>query len=210
MRRFVLFVLVLSAGAADFAAGAPQNAIDSPPAEVVLSGPASMPLFRKGHGVMFTAVVVNRSDKPIAFVPPRRDWPDEHRLTWEAMDEKGRPVVPLPDNSIWCDVQGVMHMGPLPALQPPNPKPRQIQDADLIMLQPGERYPIAGLADPSFSLKFLKPGVYRVQLSFEFDPAHYRLSKGSKNAAALKNAVSLYAVSLPLTVKLTSAIRVQK
>ena len=161
-----------------------------------------MPLFRKGHGVIFTAALVNHSDKPIAFVPPRRDWPDEHRLTWNATDEKSRPVDPLPDYSIWCDVHGVMHMGPVPELQAPISKPRQIQDADLIILSPGESYPIAGLADPTFSLKFLRRGVYRVQLSFEFDPAHYRLAKGSKNAATLKNADSIYAASNALAVHL--------
>jgi hypothetical protein len=78
--------------------------------------------------------------------------------------------------------------------------PKQIHESDVVMLQPGERYEIAGLADPSFALKFLRRGVYQISLSYTFDSSRYELPKNSKNAAALKAAGFLSFTSNTLAV----------
>jgi hypothetical protein len=159
-----------------------------------------MPLFRKGHGVTFRAMLINRSNSPLVFVPPRRDWSRERQIEWEAVDAKGRWIDRLPNWFIWCDVHGVMRAERRDFVQVLGGPPKQVQDSDVVILQPGEQYEIAGLADPSFALNFLKRGVYQVSLAYTFDPSRYQLPKASKNAAALKSAGFLSLTSNTLTV----------
>ena len=64
--------------------------------------------------------------------------------------------------------------------------PRLIRDADLVVLQPGERYELKSLADPWFSLNFRRHGIYTLSLHFAFASSHYELPKNSHYASALK------------------------
>ena len=170
--------------------------------ELVISGPATMPLFRKGHGEKFTAVLINRSKKPVAFVPPHRDWAEEIFTTWDATDAKGRYVSRIPQYQIYCII-ATMYQRTIFAptiLDPKNPK--IIEDKDLLILQPGEQFEFQGIADPSFSLNFPGRGAYQVTLAYTFYPEHYLMAPGSKKAALLKNSPSICAISSPLAVTL--------
>jgi len=170
--------------------------------ELVISGPATMPLFRKGHGEKFTAVLINRSKKPVAFVPPHRDWAEEIFTTWDATDAKGRYVSRIPQYQIYCII-ATMYQRTIFAptiLDPKNPK--IIEDKDLLILQPGEQFEFQGIADPSFSLNFPRRGPYQITLGYEFYPEHYVMAPGSKKAALLKNAPSISATSNALALTL--------
>jgi hypothetical protein len=202
VRRFLALAIVLFAAVGGAARGASQGAEEEPSAELVLSGPVEMPLFRRGHGVAFRAVLVNRSSSPFLFVPPHRDWSEERQLEWQAVDAKGRWIDRLPNYLIWCDVHGVMRAERRDMVQVIGGPPKRIQDSDVVILQPGEQDEIAGLADPSFKLNFLKTGVYQLSLAYTFDPSRYELPRGSKNAAALKRAGYLSLTSNALTVAL--------
>jgi hypothetical protein len=184
--------------------GAPDEATGAVSVELALSGPTAMPLFRKGHGVTFHAVLINRSKSPIVFVPPHKDWSDDQQLEWQAVDAKGHVVYRLPEYGLWCDVHGVMHMGPVSEVLPTASAaaPRTIKDGDVVVLQPGEQYEIAGLADPSFALRFPRRGVYQISLAYTFDPSRYKLPRTSKNAASLKTTgyLSLTSNTLPLLI----------
>lgn len=205
MRRLLQLVLVLFAGLAGTSLGASQESpkpAETPSAEMVLSGPAEMPLFRKGHGVTFHAALINRSNSPLVLVPPHRDWPEERQIEWQAVDAKGHWLDRLPNWFIWCDVHGVMRAERRDFVQVLGGPPKQIQDSDVVILQPGEQYEFAGLADPSFALNFLTRGVYQISLAYTFDPSRYELPKASKNAAVLKSAASVSFTSNTLTVAL--------
>jgi hypothetical protein len=202
VQRYLPLALVLLLGVAGFSLGAAKPAGEAVPAELVLSGPSEMPLFRKGRGVTFHATLINRSDSPLIFVPPHKDWLEERQLEWQAIDAKGRWIDRQPNYFIWCDVHGVMRAERHDFVRVIGGPPRQIQDSDVVILQRGERYEIEGLADPSFALNFLKRGVYQVSLSYSFDPSRYELPKDSKSASALKNAVSLSLTTNTLTVEI--------
>ena len=207
-----LVASALSLAAADGACG--QSAADgsAPDVAVVLSGASLLPLISKGRAPSFHAVVVNRSSAPAVFVRPHADWPEEQRLEWHAYYSDKRAIARFPDNVveverlpndvIWCDPHGVMRAEPAEFFYANQRKaPREIQDADLVILQPGESYEIPWLSDPTFVLKFLKRGAYGVNVSFEFDPTRYRLAAGSKHAAAFAQAKAFYLSSN--TVSLT-------
>jgi hypothetical protein len=170
--------------------------------ELVISGPATMPLFRKSHGEKFTAVLINRSTKPIAFVPPHRDWDEEIFTTWDATDAKGRCVTRIPHYQMFC-VIATMYQRTIfaPTLLDPS-HPKTIEDKDLLILQPGEQFELPGIADPSFNLNFPRRGTYQVTLAYSFYPEHYVVAPGSKKAALLKDAPSISATSNPLALTL--------
>jgi hypothetical protein len=175
----------------------------APPIELIIAGPDTVPLPRKDWRPRFTAVLINRSNDLVVFVPPRNDWYGERRLEWQAVDSKGRWLDRQPNYAIECDVHGVMRMvpdfpAPLLAIQ----TPKQIRDADLVVLQPGERYELKNLADPWFSLNFRRHGIYTLSLHFAFASGHYELPKNSQYASALKNGSPIEANSneLRLTI----------
>lgn len=175
----------------------------SPAVELIIVGPDAVPLPRKDWRPRFTATLINRSKDAVVFVPPRNDWYGERRLEWQAVDSKGRWLDRQPNYAIECDVHGVMRMvpdlpAPLLAVEPP----RQIRDADLVVLQPGERYELKSLADPWFSLNFRRHGVYTLSLHFSFASGHYELPKNSQYASALKrsSAIEVSSNELKLTI----------
>lgn len=159
----------------------------TPAVELIIAGPDTVPLPRKDWRPRFTAVLINRSNDAVVFVPPRNDWYGERRLEWQAVDSKSRWLDRQPNYAIECDVRGVMRMvpdlpAPLLAVEPP----RQIRDADLVVLQPGERYELKSLADPWFALNFRRHGTYTLSLHFAFASGHYELPKNSRYASALR------------------------
>ena len=171
-----------------------QQAVEGKAAlELVLSGPEKMPLFRRGRGVTFHAVLVNRSQAPVTLVRPHKEWFEEHPQ-WSAFDERGRSVERLPTYQMECL--------PLPTCPSVAPQPLPIRDDDLLVLKPGESYEIVGLYDPSFSLKFLNRGVYHVSLAYTFDPSHYRLPESSRKSEALKGASFLSVASNALQLRI--------
>src|SRR5580704_14954130 len=182
--RFRTFLIALVALAAAFLlasfarpdARGQQNSVPELPVsqesaqlELVIAGPEAVPLPRKHWRPLFTAVLINHSKEPVVFAPPRNDWYGERRLEWQAVDSKGRWLNRQPNYAIECDVHGVMRSvpdlpAPLLAVEPP----RQIRDADLIVLLPGGRYELKSLADPWFSLNFRRHGLYTISLHFAF------------------------------------------
>jgi hypothetical protein len=182
---------------------AKQDIPGQAPIELIIAGPDTVPLPRKDWRPRFTAVLINRSNDLVVFVPPRNDWYGERRLEWQAVDSKGRWLDRQPNYAIECDVHGVMRMvpdlaAPLLAIR----APKQIRDADLVVLQPGERYELKNLADPWFSLNFRRHGIYTLSLHFAFASGHYELPKNSQYASALKNSSLIEANSneLRLTI----------
>lgn len=171
----------------------PQLLAASPqPLELVITGPETVPLPRKNWRPLFTAVLINRSDKTVVFVPPRNDWYGERRIEWQALNAKGEWLDRQPNYAIECDVHGVMRSVPdVPAVLLTAEPPRQIRDADIVVLQPGESYAIKSLADPWFSLNFRRHGVYTLSLHFSLASEHYALPKHSRHLAALKESSSI-------------------
>jgi hypothetical protein len=80
--------------------------------------------------------------------------------------------------------------------------PRQIRDADLIVLLPGGRYELKSLADPWFSLNFRRHGLYTLSLHFAFASSHYELPKNSQYASALKKSSLIDVSSNELTLNI--------
>jgi len=182
---------------------AKQDIPGQAPIELIIAGPDTVPLPRKDWRPRFTAVLINRSNDLAVFVPPRNDWYGERRLEWQAVDSKGRWLDRQPNYAIECDVHGVMRMVPdLPAPLLAIQAPKQIREADLVVLQPGERYELKNLADPWFSLNFRRHGIYTLSLHFAFASGHYELPKNSQYASALKNSSLIEANSneLRLTI----------
>ena len=182
---------------------AKQDIPGQAPIELIIAGPDTVPLPRKDWRPRFTAVLINRSYDLVVFVPPRNDWYGERRLEWQAVDSKGRWLDRQPNYAIECDVHGVMRMVPdLPAPLLAIQAPKQIRDADLVVLQPGKRYELKNLADPWFSLNFRRHGIYTLSLHFAFASGHYELPKNSQYASALKNSSLIEANSneLRLTI----------
>ena len=173
------------------------------PIELIIAGPDTVPLPGRDWRSRFTAVLVNRSNDLVVFVPPRNDWYGERRLEWQAVDSQGHWLDRQPNNVIECDVRGVMRMVPdVPAPLLTTQALRQIRDADLVVLRPGERYALKNLADPWFSLNFRRHGTYTLSLHFAFASGHYELPKNSQYASALKNSRLIEATSneLKLTI----------
>lgn len=157
--------------------------------ELVIAGPDTVPLPRKDWRPLFTAVLANRSDKTVVFVPPRNDWYGERRLEWQALDvKKGEWLDRQPNYAIECDVHGVMRMVPdLPAELLTAEPPREIRDADLVVLPPGEKYELKSLADPWFALNFRRHAIYTLSLHFSLTSEHYALPKTSLYTTALRD-----------------------
>lgn len=175
----------------------------TPQLELVINGPEAVPLPRRDWRQRFTAVLINRSDETVVFVPPRNDWYGERRLEWQAVDSKGRWLDRQPNYAIECDVHGVMRSVPdLPASWLTGEPARQIREADLVVLQPGKSYAIKSLADPWFSLNFRRHDAYTLSLDFGFVSNHYELPKNSRYVAALKKSSAIYVHSneLKLTI----------
>jgi hypothetical protein len=175
----------------------------APAVELIIAGPDMVPLPRKDLRQRFTAVLINRSNDAVVFVPPLNDWYGERRLEWQAVDSKGRWLNRQPNYAIECDVHGVMRSvpdlpAPLLAVEPP----RQIRDADLIVLLPGGRYELKSLADPWFSLNFRRHGLYTLSLHFAFASSHYELPKNSQYASALKKSSLIDVSSNELTLNI--------
>jgi hypothetical protein len=214
--RFRTFLIVFFALAAAFLlasfatpdARGQQNTVPELPVsqesaqlELVIAGPEVVPLPRKHWRPLFTAVLINHSKEPVVFAPPRNDWYGERRLEWQAVDSKGRWLDRQPNYAIECDVHGVMRAVPdLPAPLLDTQAPKQIRDADLIVLQPGEKYELKSLADPWFSLNFRRHGVYTLSLHFSLASEHYALSKNSPYPEALKNSSHIEVSSNELTL----------
>jgi hypothetical protein len=169
--------------------------------ELVIAGSAAVPLPRNAWRPIFTAVLINHSKETVVFVPPRNDWYRERRLEWQAVDSKGRWLDRQPNYAIECDVHGVMRAVPdLPAPLLDTQAPKQIRAADLIVLQPGEKYELKSLADPWFSLNFRRHGVFTLSLHFSLASEHYALPKNSPYAEALKNSSHIGIKSNELTL----------
>jgi hypothetical protein len=212
--RTLLIVFVALAAAlllASFAtpeARGQQNAVPELPVsqestqlELVIAGPEAVPLPRKDWRPLFAAVLINHSQEPVVFVPPRNDWYRERRLEWQAVNSKGRWLDRQPNYAIECDVHGVMRAVPdLPAPLLDTQAPKQIRDVDLVVLQPGETYDLKSLADPWFSLNFRRHGVYTLSLHFSLASEHYALPKNSPYAEALKNSSHIEVSSNELTL----------
>lgn len=173
-----------------------------PDVELVISGPATMPLFVKGRAEKFNAVLINRSPKPVVFVPPHPEWPEEVWTTWDATDAKGRSVSRLPQYEIFC-IGTTMYQKTIFAPTMIDPKhPKTIEDRDLVILQPGEKFELPGIAAPSLYVSFPKRTTYQVTLGYEFNPEHYVMAGGSQKAALLKNAPAISVTSNALTLTL--------
>jgi hypothetical protein len=214
--RFPTFLIVVVAHAATFmlASSATPDALGQQSAapklavsqeltqlELVIAGPEAVPLPRKDWRPLFTAVLINHSKEPVVFLPPRTDWYGERRLEWQAADSKGRWLDRQPNYAIECDVHGVMRAVPdLPTSLLDTQAPKQIRDADLIVLQPGEKYELKSLADPWFSLNFRRHGVYMLSLHFSLASEHYALPKNSPYAEGLKNSSHIEVSSNELTL----------
>jgi len=216
--RFRTFLIVLVAHAATFmlASSATPDTLGQQSAvpklavsqeltqlELVIAGPEAVPLPRKYWRPLFTAVLVNHSKEPVVFVPPRNDWYAERRLEWQAANSKGRWLDRQPNYAIECDVHGVMRAVPdLPAPLLATQSPKQIRDADLIVLQPGEKYELKSLADPWFALNFRRHSMYTLSLHFSLASEHYALPKNSPYAEALENSshIEVSSNELPLTI----------
>jgi hypothetical protein len=169
----------------------------APELELVITGPDAVPLPRKNWQPLFTAVLTNRSNEMIVFVPPRSDSYSygERRLEWQAVDPGGRWIDRQPNYAIEC-VHGVMRAvpdlpGPLLSAVPA----RQIVDADLVVLRPGESYAIKSLADPWFALNFRRHAEYTLSLRFSLASEHYQLPKNSRYTEALKKSSGLEVAS---------------
>src|SRR5579862_7850241 len=80
----LLAALLLTSGLAHAQGQQEPNATSpaqaAPRLELVLTGPESVPLPRKNWRPLFTALLINRSNEAIVFVPPRNDWYGERRL----------------------------------------------------------------------------------------------------------------------------------
>src|ERR1700674_2152507 len=213
LRTFLIVLVALAAAflLASFAtpdALGQQNAVPELPVsqestqlELEIAGPEAAPLPRKAWRPLFAAVLINHSKEPVVFVPPRNDWYGERRLEWQAVDSKGRWLDRQPNYAIECDVHGVMRAVPdLPAPLLDTQAPKQIRDADLIVLQPGETYDLKSLADPWFSLNFRRHGVYTLSLLFSRASEHYARPKNSPYAEALKNSSHIEVSSNELTL----------
>ena len=127
---------------------------------------------------------------------------EEIFTTWDATDAKGRYVSRIPQYQIYCII-ATMYARPILAptlIDPQNPK--TIQDKDLVILQPGEQFELAGIADPSFTLNFPRRGPYEVMLSYQFYPEHYVMVTGSKKADLLKRAAVISTTSKTFTLTL--------
>jgi hypothetical protein len=214
--RFRTFLIALVALAATFLLASfstpdaldQQNAVpklavsqESTRLELVIAGPEAVPLPRKDWRPRFTAVLINHSKEPVAFLPPRNDWYGERRLEWQAADSKGRWLDRQPNYAFECDVHGVMRAVPdLPAPLLDTQAPKQIRDADLIVLQPDEKYELGSLADPWFSLNFRRHSVYTLSLHFSLASEHYALPKNSPYVEALKNSSHIEVRSNELTL----------
>lgn len=214
--RFRTFLIALVALAATFLLASfstpdalgQQNAVpklavsqESTRLELVIAGPEAVPLPRKDWRPRFTAVLINHSKEPVAFLPPRNDWYGERRLEWQAADSKGRWLDRQPNYAIECDVHGVMRAVPdLPAPLLDTQAPKQIRDADLIVLQPDEKYELGSLADPWFSLNFRRHSVYTLCLHFSLASEHYALPKNSPYVEVLKNSSHIEVRSNELTL----------
>lgn len=214
--RFRTFLIALVALAATFLLASfstpdaldQQNAVpklavsqESTRLELVIAGPEAVPLPRKDWRPRFTAVLINHSKEPVAFLPPRNDWYGERRLEWQAADSKGRWLDRQPNYAIECDVHGVMRAVPdLPAPLLDTQAPKQIRDADLIVLQPDEKYELGSLADPWFSLNFRRHSVYTLSLHFSLASEHYALPKNSPYVEVLKNSSHIEVRSNELTL----------
>jgi hypothetical protein len=202
--RFRTRTILVAAVAAQFlpgiaSAGGQQGSspklpvqVQSPQLELMIAGPEAVPIPRRDWRQRFTAVLINRSNETIVFVPPRNDWYGERRLEWQALDSRGEWLDRQPNNVIECDVHGVMRMVPdIPAVLLTAEPPKQIREADLVVLQPGESYAIKSLADPWFALNFRRHGVYTLSLHFSPASEHYALPKNSHFVTALKNSSSI-------------------
>jgi hypothetical protein len=177
-------------------ASSAELAQDARKLELVITGPDTVPLPRGNWRPRFTAVLTNRSDEVIVFVPPRHDWYGERRLAWQAVDSHGHWMDRQPNYAIECDPQGVMRAVPdLPAPMLTAVPPRQIADADLVVLQPGESYQLKSLADPWFALNFRKHAEYTLSLRFSLVSEHYQLPKNSQYTKALKKSSTLEVAS---------------
>lgn len=202
LRVLVLFVAFAFVLAPVNAPSRPQDKM--PRVELLLSGPEQMPLFYNGRAAKFTAFLVNRSRSPVVFIPPRKEWPEERWTKWQAVDANGRGIHDIPLDLTWCDVHGVMRTQHIEGDQPINTlsDPKQIQDSELVTLQPGEKYEFPDSGDPRFFLKFPKRGKYKINLVYLFQPDHYRLPESSLRTSDLQKAPWLYATSNTLTITL--------
>jgi hypothetical protein len=214
--RFRTFLIVLVALAAAFLlanfatpdalgqqSAVPELTVSQEPTqlELVIAGPEAVPMPRKDWRPLFTAVLINHSKEAVVFLPPRNDWYGERRLEWQAADSKDRWLDRQPNYAIECDVQGVMRVVPdLPAPLLDTQAPKQIRDADLIVLRPGEKYELKSLADPWFSLNMRRHDVYTLSLHFTLASEHYALPKNSLYAEALKNSSHIEVSSNELTL----------
>jgi hypothetical protein len=196
---WLIAVALLAAGSSHANSRQVATATDlaetTPKLELVITGPDAVPLPRKDWRPVFTAVLTNRSNEVIVFVPPRNDWYGERRLEWHAVDSVGRWLSRQPNYAIEC-VHGVMRAvpdlpGPLLTAVPP----RQIADADLVVLQPGESYQLKSLADPWFALNFRRHAEYTLTLRFSLASEHYQLPKNSRFTEALKKSSALEVAS---------------
>lgn len=206
--RPLLSALLLAASLAPHARGQ-QDAPNVPAVqevrqlELVITGPETVPVHRGDLRRPFTATLVNRSSVPIVFVPPHSAWYGERRLEWVAVDSQGRSLDRQPNYAIECNPQGVMRAVPdLPAPILGSLPPKQIREADVVVLQPGEEYKFRGLTDPWFSLNFRRHGVYELTLRFSTASERYVLPKNSPYAAALKDSsgIAVSSNDLRLTI----------
>lgn len=207
--RFSLSAFLLAAFLAPHTLGQ-QNAPNLPAVqeanqlELVIAGPETVPVPRGASRQPFTAILVNRSSAPIVFVPPHSSWYRERRLEWVAIDSQGRTVGRQPNDVIECDVHGVMRAVPaLPAQILGSQPPKQISEADVVVLQPGEKYEFRSLADPWYSLNLHKHDIYTLALHFSPASDHYALPKNSPYAGALKNSdgIDVSSNELKLTIR---------
>jgi hypothetical protein len=169
-----------------------------PHIELVIRGPKSF-----GNGAIpFTATLINRSKTPLTVVPPKEDWYDEFWVIWTVSDPSGRELSHEPKSFVWCDGLA-FHAQTIP--EPGvflSPKPRLIQDSDLVTLQPGQKLKFCSLGNPAQFFRMKQRGEYKVMLQFKFDPSHFVLPSGSPKAAELKTALPLDLASNTLTVTL--------
>jgi len=119
----------------------------SSPLELQISGPR---LIHRGEKLQFKAVVVNRSQRPVAFAFRQGGWDCDGVFRWTITDTADRLLpTPEPVRGICCLTSAV-------------------REDEIVVLQPGEKRETPELSDPSDFYRFPGNGFYRVRLRLVF------------------------------------------
>jgi hypothetical protein len=156
MRRVtsIAVALLFTMGLPAYAPSQPQTRTpDTSLIELRITGPR---LIRVGEKLSFKGVIANNSTQPIAFALRQGGWDCDGVFSWKITDAADRQLPPMErppvTGMICCLTSGV-------------------SEDELIVLQPGQKYELPELSDPSDDFTFPGKGFYRVSLRFFYRPA---------------------------------------